>query len=37
MAALIGGVWQARTDRYSELRTEATAAEPKAEMSFLGG
>jgi GTP 3',8-cyclase len=37
LTALIGGVWQARTDRYSELRTSATAAQPKAEMSFLGG
>jgi cyclic pyranopterin phosphate synthase len=37
LAGLIGKVWQARTDRYSELRAEATATEPKAEMSFLGG
>ena len=37
LSALIGQVWQARTDRYSELRTSATAVQPKAEMSFLGG
>jgi cyclic pyranopterin phosphate synthase len=37
LASLIGRVWQARTDRYSELRTSATVAKPKAEMSFLGG
>ena len=27
----------ARTDRYSELRTAETAAEPKIEMSYIGG
>ncbi len=37
LAAIISRVWRARTDRYSELRTTATAAQPKAEMSFLGG
>jgi cyclic pyranopterin phosphate synthase len=37
LTALIGRVWQTRTDRYSELRTSATAKQPKAEMSFLGG
>jgi cyclic pyranopterin phosphate synthase len=31
------GIWGARTDRYSELRTEATAALPKVEMSYIGG
>jgi len=30
-------VWTARTDRYSELRTEETADLPKVEMSFIGG
>jgi GTP 3',8-cyclase len=34
---MIGRVWQARGDRYSELRTSATASLPKAEMSLLGG
>jgi cyclic pyranopterin phosphate synthase len=31
------GVWGRRTDRYSELRTESTAALPKVEMSYIGG
>ncbi len=30
-------VWQARRDRYSELRSEATVALPKVEMSRIGG
>jgi GTP 3',8-cyclase len=30
-------VWTARSDRYSALRTEATAAMPKVEMSYIGG
>jgi GTP 3',8-cyclase len=34
---LIGGVWSGRSDRYSELRSEATPEIPKAEMSYLGG
>ena len=33
----IGRIWGARGDRYSELRTEATAREPKVEMSYIGG
>ncbi len=37
LAGLIGNVWRARTDRYSELRSTATVAQPKAEMSLLGG
>jgi cyclic pyranopterin phosphate synthase len=35
--AAIEAVWARRTDRYSELRTEATAALPKVEMSYIGG
>ena len=31
------GIWGKRTDRYSELRTEETAALPKVEMSYIGG
>ncbi len=31
------GVWGARDDRYSELRTSQTVQEPKVEMSFIGG
>ena len=34
---LLRGVWAARADRYSELRTAATQGLPRAEMSYLGG
>ncbi|HUP42033.1 MAG TPA: GTP 3',8-cyclase MoaA [Thermoanaerobaculia bacterium] len=37
LAELVAGVWQAREDRYSELRTGETAAQPKVEMSYIGG
>ena len=37
LEAAIGSVWRARTDRYSELRSAATAELPKVEMSFIGG
>jgi GTP 3',8-cyclase len=30
-------LWSARTDRYSELRSEATVALPRVEMSRIGG
>ena len=33
----IGHIWSTRDDRYSELRTEATAKMPKVEMSYIGG
>ena len=33
----IGRVWAARADRYSERRTEETAAAAKVEMSYIGG
>lgn len=34
----IRGIWHARTDRYSELRTEETRNNrPKIEMSYIGG
>jgi cyclic pyranopterin phosphate synthase len=33
----IAAVWGRRKDRYSELRSEATAAQPKVEMSYIGG
>ena len=29
--------WQARDDRYSEIRSAATAALPRSEMSYIGG
>lgn len=37
IARLISAVWQARGDRYSELRSSQTTSQPKAEMSMLGG
>jgi cyclic pyranopterin phosphate synthase len=33
----IGGVWQARDDRYSEIRTANTSGARKIEMSYIGG
>jgi len=33
----IAGIWRTRSDRYSELRTAETAAQPKVEMSYIGG
>lgn len=35
--AVIGKVWQRRTDRYSEIRTESTRPARKIEMSYIGG
>ena len=37
VAKAISAIWQVRGDRYSELRSDATASLPKAEMSRLGG
>jgi cyclic pyranopterin phosphate synthase len=37
LAGAIRGIWQQRSDRYSEIRTAATAASRKVEMSFIGG
>ena len=37
LAGEIRGLWAGRTDRYSELRTADTAAQPKVEMSYIGG
>ena len=37
LVAAIGAVWRARTDRYSELRTNATNVVKKIEMSYIGG
>jgi cyclic pyranopterin phosphate synthase len=37
ISAAIGAIWRVRNDRYSELRTAATAALPKVEMSYIGG
>jgi len=33
----IAAVWLPRNDRYSEIRTEATAQQRKVEMSYIGG
>jgi cyclic pyranopterin phosphate synthase len=37
LAERIAGVWANRADRYSELRSAATVALPKVEMSHIGG
>src|SRR5690606_547333 len=38
LGALIDATWHARTDRYSEIRTQATpAARKRVEMSYIGG
>jgi cyclic pyranopterin phosphate synthase len=33
----VRAIWERRTDRYSERRTEETAALRKVEMSYIGG
>jgi len=37
IAAEIAEVWNARTDRYSEIRSEGTMSLQKIEMSYIGG
>lgn len=37
LAAAVTAIWHNREDRYSEIRTAATAASRKVEMSFIGG
>src|SRR5215510_12277375 len=37
LEAALRGIWGRRTDRYSELRTEATTVRDKVEMSYIGG
>jgi cyclic pyranopterin phosphate synthase len=37
LAEAIRGLWTTRKDRYSELRTDATAELPRIEMSYIGG
>ena len=37
VAALISSTWRRREDRYSELRTEDTPAQPRVEMFRMGG
>jgi cyclic pyranopterin phosphate synthase len=33
----IAAVWRARSDNYSETRTQAAVTRPKVEMSYIGG
>ena len=35
--AVLANIWQKRDDRYSEIRSEATAGLRKVEMSHIGG
>ena len=35
--AALRGIWEARDDRYSEIRSAETVALPKVEMSYIGG
>jgi cyclic pyranopterin phosphate synthase len=37
IAQAVTSIWRQREDRYSEVRTAATALERKVEMSFIGG
>ncbi|MSQ26599.1 MAG: GTP 3',8-cyclase MoaA [Dehalococcoidia bacterium] len=37
LRAVLVGLWGDRRDRYSELRSEATAPDRKVEMSYIGG
>jgi GTP 3',8-cyclase len=37
IASAIAGIWRARGDRYSEIRTADTAKARKIEMSYIGG
>ena len=37
LSAVIGGIWNGRGDRYSEIRSAETAALRKIEMSYIGG
>ncbi len=37
IAALVATRWSARSDRYSEVRSEATRSQPKVEMAHIGG
>ena len=37
LSTIIEDTWRARTDRYSELRAEATGGRQRIEMSYIGG
>lgn len=37
LTELVRNIWSGRSDRYSELRSNATVSLPKVEMSYVGG
>lgn len=37
LADVVANLWRTRTDRYSDIRSAATAGLPKVEMSYIGG
>jgi cyclic pyranopterin phosphate synthase len=37
LEAAVSAIWEARDDRYSEIRSSETVALPKVEMSYIGG
>jgi GTP 3',8-cyclase len=37
LAVAVRQIWEARDDRYSEIRTGETVKLPKVEMSYIGG
>lgn len=37
IAETLAGIWRGRADRYSEIRSQQAAAQPKIEMSYIGG
>jgi cyclic pyranopterin phosphate synthase len=37
IGSAVAGLWKVRSDRYSEIRTQATARQRKIEMSYIGG
>ena len=37
LTGLIEGVWSQRSDRYSDIRSEATPGWQRVEMSYIGG
>ncbi|HEY8922197.1 MAG TPA: GTP 3',8-cyclase MoaA [Candidatus Limnocylindria bacterium] len=37
LEATVSAIWEARDDRYSEIRSAETVALPKVEMSYIGG
>jgi len=37
LANIIASIWRVRADRYSEIRSAATLAMPKIQMSYIGG